>query len=190
MLTATSTLATIRPHLADQNRELMRILLNATSAAEANLALEVLKGDVPDKTLVAACNLREVLCSLPSSPFSMRVDEETLCRVAGLERRIAAMGRVLPDGIEIVVTTAGNLVLDIIIRRGTEKFFWNSVPVSDDFVNSAVLDLLFESDHLLQAAIDLSIAMGVAFNPKFYLSLEDWHLEYAADVFEGLGDLF
>jgi len=190
VLTATSGLATLRPHLTGENRELMRILLNATSAAEANLALEVLKGDLPDKTLVAACNLREVLNSLPSSPFSMRVDEETLCRIAGLDRRIAAMGRMLPDGLELVVTTAGNLVLDIIIRRDHEKYFWNPVPVTDDFVNPAVLDLIFESEYLLQAAIDLAIAMGVVFNPKFYLSLEDWHLEYASDVFEGLGDLF
>lgn len=190
MLTATSGLTTLRPHLAGETRDLMRILLNATSAAEANLALEVLKETLPEKTLVAACNMREVLGSLPSSPFPMHVDEETLCRVAGLDRRIAAMGRTLPDGLEIVVTTAGNLVLDIIIRRYTEKYFWNSVPVTDDFVNPDVLDLLFESDYLLAAAIDLATAMGVVFNPKFYLSLEDWHLEYASDVFEGLGDLF
>jgi len=190
VLTATSGLATLRPHYVGETRELMRILLNATSAAEANLALEVLKDILPDKTLVAACNLREVLCALPASPFPMRVDEDTLARTAGLDRRIAAMGRVLPDGLELVVTTAGNLVLDIIIRRDGEKYFWNSVPVTDDFVNGPVLDLLLDSDHLLHAAVDLAAAMGVVFNPKFYLSLEDWHLEYASDVFEGLGDLF
>ena len=190
MLTATSGLATLRAHYTGETRDLMRILLNATSAAEANLALEVLKDVVPDKALVAACNLREVLFALPSSPFAMSVDEETLARAAGLDRRIAAMGRVLPDGIELVVTTAGNLVLDIIIRCEGEKYFWNSVPVTDDFVNGTILDMLLESDHLLHAAIDLATAMGIVFNPKFYLSLEDWHLEYASDVFEGLGDLF
>ena len=190
MLTATSGLATLRPHYVGETRDLMRILLNATSAAEANLALEVLKDVLPDKTLVSACNLREVLNALPSSPFPMRVDEETLARTAGLDRRIAAMGRFLPDGLELVVTTAGNLVLDIIIRDDGEKLFWNSVPVTDDFVNGPVLDLLIESDYLLHAAIELAEAMGMVFNPKFYLSLEDWHLEYASDVFEGLGDLF
>ena len=43
MLTATSGLATLRAHYTGETRDLMRILLNATSAAEANLALEVLK---------------------------------------------------------------------------------------------------------------------------------------------------
>ena len=33
-------------------------------------------------------------------------------------------------------------------------------------------------------------AMGAVFNPKFYVSLEDWRIEYAADAFECLGDLF
>jgi len=108
----------------------MQVLMNSTSAAEANLAIEVLKRLVPDKTLVSACNLREILRSMPASPFPMRVDEETLCRTAGLERRIAAMGRELPDGIELVVTTAGNLVLDIIIKQYGEKYFWNPVPVT------------------------------------------------------------
>lgn len=190
MLTATTGLSQIRAHYDGESRDLLRVLLNATSAAEANLALEVLKDNVPEKALVTACNLREVLRALPTSPFAMRVDEETLARAAGLERRIAAMGKELPDGIELVVTTAGNLVLDVIVKFRGEKYFWNPVPVTDDYVNTNVLDLAISSDWLLDAVIDLTNCMGVVLNPKFYLSLEDWHLEYASDVFAGLGDLF
>lgn len=190
MLTATDGLTRIRTHYTGESRDLLQVLMNATSAAEANLAVGVLSKLIPDKALVAACNLREILHSMPSSPFPMRVDEDTLCRTAGLERRIAAMGRELPDGIELIVTTAGNLVLDIIIKHRGEKYFWNPVPVTDDFVNTTVLDLIVESDHLIFAAMELATAMGVVFNPKFYLSVHDWHLEYASDVFEGLGDLF
>lgn len=190
MLTATSGLAALRPHYTDETRDLMRVLLNATSAAEANLALDVLKAMVPDKALVTACNLREVLAAMPSSPFTMRVDEETLARSAGLTRHVAAMGKTLDDGIQLHVTTAGNLVLDIIIKDGDSKFFWNPVPVMDDYVNTEVLDMVIGSDYLLDAMIDLAHCMGLVLNPKFYLSLEDWHLEYASDVFEGLGDLF
>lgn len=190
MLTATDGLTRIRTHYTGECKDLFQVLMNATSPAEANLAIEVLRRLVPDKSLVAACNLREILRSMPASPFVMRVDEETLCRTAGLDRRIAAMGRTLPDGIELVVTTAGNLVLDIIVKHRGEKYFWNPVPVTDDFVNSSVLDLVIESDCLIFAAMELATAMGVVFNPKFYLSVEDWHLEYASDVFAGLGDLF
>jgi len=190
VLTATDGLTRVRTHYTGESRDLLQVLMNSTSAAEANLAVEVLRKLMPDKALVAACNLREILRAMPASPFPMRVDEETLCRTAGLERRIAAMGRELPDGVELVVTTAGNLVLDIIVKYRGEKYFWNPIPVTDDFVSTGVLDLLIESDHLLFAAMELATAMGVVFNPKFYLSVQDWHLEYASDVFEGLGDLF
>lgn len=190
MLTQTAGLASIRPYYRRETRELMRVLLNATSATEANLALSVLSETMPEKALVTACNLREVIAALPASPFPMRVDEETLCRAAGLERHIAAMSRTLDDGLELVVTTAGNLVLDIIVKRGDEKHFWNPVPVTDDFVTTGALDLAVSSDVLLDAVIDLATCMGVVLNPKFYVSLEDWHFEYAADVIEGLGDIF
>lgn len=190
MLTATSGLAHVRAHYEGEKRDLLRVLLNATSAAEANLALEVLRPLAPESVLVCACNLREVLAALPSSPFSMRVDEETLARTAGLTRHIAAMSKRLDDGTELVVTTAGNLVLDVIVRSDFEKYFWNPIPVGDDFVSPPVLDLVIESPCLLDAAIDLAKAMGIVLNPKFYLSIEDWGLEYAQDVFEGLEGLF
>lgn len=190
MLTATSGLAQIRANYDSETRDLMRVVLNSTSAAEANLALEVLRASVPERALVCACNLREVVRSLPSSPFAMRVDETTLAKAAGLTRHMATLEKTLEDGTELIVTTAGNLVLDIIIRHDDQKLFWNPIPVVDDYVNTGVLDLLVESDHLLDAVIDLAQCMGVVLNPKFYLSLDDWHLEYAADVFDGLGDLF
>lgn len=190
MLLQTTALQTIRAHYEGEQRDLLRVLLNSTSVAEANLALQVLMNSVPERTLVTACNLREVLNALPSSPFTMRVDEETLARAAGLKRHIAAMGKTLDDGHELIVTTAGNLVLDLIIKYGDEKWFWNPIPVTDDYVNTAVLDALIASDHLLDEVLSLVHDMGVVVNPKFYVSLEDWHFEYAAEVFEGLGDLF
>ena len=191
MLTATkTTLGAIRSYYGDETRDLLRVLLNAASVAEANLALQLLVDSVPEKVLVGACNLREVLSELPSTPFTMRADEATLARTAGLERHIAAMSKVLGDGCELVVTTAGNLVLDVIVRHEGEKLFWNAVPVTDDFVNTGVLDLVVGSEYLLDAVIDLATCMGAVFNPKFYVSLEDWRIEYAADAFECLGDLF
>jgi hypothetical protein len=190
VLTATTGLASIREHYRDENRDLLRVMLNSTSAAEANLALEVLRHSIPARPLVAAANLREVLRALPSTPFTMRVDEATLARIGGFERRIAAMGKRLDPEVEVVITTAGNLVLDIIIKHRDQKHFWNPVPITDDYVGSAVLDLIVMHDSLLDTMIETATTMGVVFNPKFYLSLDDWHLEYAEEVFEGLGDLF
>jgi len=190
MLTLAPGLAQVRPYVTEDNRDLFRVLLNATSAAEANLALQVLASSTPEKALVTACNLREVLRSMPASPFPMRVDEETLVRAAGLEKRTATLTSYLADGLELVVTTAGNLVLDLIVRDGDAKYFWTPVPVVDDFVNPAIVDLIVESDCLLDGAIGLVKHMGVVFNPRFYLSLDDFTLEYASDALAGLGEFF
>lgn len=190
MLTLTTGLSQLRPHYNDDTRELFRVLINSTSVAEASLALDVLAASIPDRPLVTACNLREALRALPCSPFPMRVDEETLCRTARLGKQMAALTKSMPGGTELVVTTAGNLVLDLIVKHKSEKFFWTPIPVIDDFVNPSIVDLLITSGYLLDEVIELVKCMGVVFNPKFYLSLDDFRLENAADVFEGIGDMF
>ena len=190
MLALASSLARLRPYYIDQDRDLFRVLLNSTSAAEASLALQVLASTVPEKTLVTTCNLREVLRTMPVSPFPMRVDEQVLTQTAGLMKQTAALGKTLGDGLELVVTTAGNLVLDVIVKNGTAKHFWTPVPVVEDFVDPEIVDLLIESDYLLDSAVDLVKCMGVVFNPRFYLSLDDFTLEYAFDALAGLGELF
>ena len=154
------------------------------------MALDILHETVPEKALVSACNLREVIRAFPVSPFPMRVDEEQLARTAHLEKDIACLRKFLPDGIELAVTTAGNLVLDIVLKVGADKYFWSPVPVAEEFVNQTTIDLILESDHLLDEAIDLVKCMGLVFNPKFYLSIEDYRLEYVADAFSDLEVLF
>ena len=190
MLTATTGLTQLKPHVTFANRELFDVLLNATSAAEATLALELLRETVPEKALVSACNLREVIKAFPSSPFPMHVDEETLTKTAKLEKNIACLRKFLPDGIELAVTTAGNLVLDIVLKVGADKFFWSPVPVTDEFVNPTTIDLILESDYLLDEVIELVKCMGLVFNPKFYLSIDDYRLEHMADAFLDLEVLF
>ncbi|HEY5540569.1 MAG TPA: hypothetical protein VIL41_03840 [Coriobacteriia bacterium] len=190
MLTVTTGLSQLRPFYTPETRELFNVLLNAASAAEANLALEVLRSLVPEKPLVTACNLREVLRTLPPSPFQMAVDEVTLVRTARLERNVAVLGKLLPDGIEVCVTTAGNLVLDLIVRAEGERHYWTSIPASHEFVNPAVVELAITSGYLIDEIISLIKCMGVVFNPKFYLSLEDFHMEYAAAAITDLHALF
>ena len=190
LLTATTGLAALKTYYTPETREVFAVLLNATSAAEANLALEILHDLVPEKPLVTACNLREVLRSLPTSPFTMRVDEQTLTQAAGLEKDIAVLRKFLPDGIELCVTTAGNLVLDLIVKADGEKYFWSPVPVTFEFVNPKTIDLIMGSDYLLEEVIELVKCMGLVFNPKFYLSIQDFHLEYAAEAMQDLGELF
>jgi hypothetical protein len=190
VLTLTTGLSQLRPHYTGDTRDLFNVLLNSTFAAEANLALQVLGESVPDRALITACNLREAIKSLPCSPFTMHVDEDTLCKTARLDRRMAAMQKNLPGNIELSVTTAGNLVLDLIVKHKGEKYFWTPIPVTDSYMNPHLVELIVKDGYLLDEVIELVKCMGLVFNPKFYLSLSDYHLENAADVFEGMGDLF
>ncbi len=190
MLKVTTTLQRVRAHYEGDTRELLRVLLNATSVAEASFALDALRERVPEKDLVVALNLREVIRTLPNAPFTMHVDDETLARTAGLTRGIAAMSKVLDEQTSLYVTTAGNLVLDIIIGIGEERHFWNPIPIADDYLNSEVVDHLVESPSLLDEVIALTHCMGVVWNPRFYLSLEDWLLEWAEDAYDDICDLF
>jgi hypothetical protein len=190
LLTATAGLAQLRSHYTPETKELFGVLLNAASSAEANLALDVLRESLPEKSLVTACNLREVIRSLPASPFSMRVDEPILTRTAGLTVDVAVRSKTLPDGIELAVTTAGNLVLDVIVKAEGHKYYLTPIPMGCEFVHPGVVDLIMRSEILIDALVDLVRCMGIVFNPKFYLSLEDFWLEYAADMMHELDDVF
>ncbi len=190
LTTTTHSLGQIRPHYTPDTKYLFRIVLNATSVVEANIALDLLLRNVPEKTLVTAINLREVFKSLPASPFQMAVDETTLVKVARLNKDLASLATRTPDGYEVVVTTAGNLVLDLIVKTAKEKFFWTPMPRTNDYICTPLMDHLIQSEFLLETVIELIKAMGIVFNPTLYLSLEDWHLEYASETMEGLGDLF
>lgn len=190
MRTTVRSLEHIRPYYSEDTRYLFHVLLNATSVVEANIALDLLSKSLPERALVSAVNLREVLKSLPPSPFTMAIDEQTLLRVTGMTKDLAVFKKETADSFEVIVTTAGNLVLDLIIKRGSDKYFWTPVPITTDFLNPALLPHLITSDFLLQEVIDLAQAMGVVFNPTLYLSLDDWHLDHARETMEGLGDLF
>ncbi|MDP2183102.1 MAG: hypothetical protein Q8K99_11105 [Actinomycetota bacterium] len=190
MLTTVQALSFVRPHYTPDTEYLFQVLLNTTSVVEANIALDLLVKSVPEKPLVTAVNLREVFKTLPASPFTMAVDERTLLRVTGMQKDLAVYKIATPDDYEVIVTTAGNLVLDLIVKHAGEKLFWTPVPRTEDFINPKLVKHLVVSDYLLTQTIEIVKAMGMVFNPTLYLSLDDWHLEYARETMEGLGDLF
>lgn len=190
MLTAAKGLCRIRPHYDEDTRYLFQVLLTATSIVEANIALDLLTKSVPDKALVAAVNLREAIKSIPATPFRMAVDEQTFMRVGGMVKDLASLTSTTPDGYSVVVTTAGNLVLDLIIKYEGEKYFWTPIPRTEDLVEPELVMHLIDSEHLFKGVVDVIKSMGVVFNPTLYLSIDDWHLEYAREAIEGLDGLF
>jgi hypothetical protein len=190
MLTAAKGLCRIRSHYVEDTRYLFQVLLTATSVVEANIALDLLSKTVPDKALVAAINLREAIKAVPSTPFRMAVDEQTFMRIGGMVKDLASLTCATSDGYSIVVTTAGNLVLDLIVKTECEKYFWTPIPRSDDLVEPKLVEHIVGSEHLFAGVVDVVKSMGVVFNPTLYLSVDDWHLEYARETIEGLDGLF
>lgn len=193
MLAVVRGLPSVRSYYAREQRELLRILLNAASAAEASFALNLLRDSMPEKELVAAVNIREVLRELPVCPFPMAVDTETLVRVAGLERDRSAWKRDYDDksgAYGISVLGDGNLCYDLLVSDGERNIFWTPHPHNGMLLHPDALDLAMDRDTLLQEFIEVALAMGLPFSPTFYLSVDDWMLEYAEEAMNDLEGLF
>lgn len=191
MVHALATLPLLRQHL-DAEEDLLTIVVNARSRVEANLALGILRGTLPEKVLMAALNLREVLHSLPDYPCSMVVDEATLARVAGLKKVHSAWHKKLHDDRDVAlnVTTAGNFCFDLVLEVDGTTFFWTPSTAEEDIVNPGLLGILLDRRAVLPAVISLTKDMGLVFNPRFYMSLDDWNLDHLQDSFQDFQALF
>jgi hypothetical protein len=186
MNVAASALADLATRTGNEEGSLIRSAVNATSTTEAGFAVGL-------RTLVAALNLREILRELPESPFTMRTDFDTLAKVSELQHRgqswVKTLGREA-SAPEIELLGQGNLCYDVIVRVGDASSFLKPGPVNGDFVKPAALELLLEHEDLLREIIELTQAMGVVHNPRFYMTVEDWQMEHAAESLAGLADLF
>jgi hypothetical protein len=173
--------------------QLLRTAINATSTTEAGIALGLLGDLLPRRTLIAALNMREILRELPTAPFIMSLDFETLSRVSKLERRGYSWVKRLGRGKrapEIELLGQGNLCYDIVVRVGKATSLLKPGPVDGEYVRPAALDLLLANEDLLREVIELTTDMGIVHNPRFYLSVEDWQMEHAAESMAGLDELF
>jgi hypothetical protein len=181
-------LTDLRGYANTDDGPLVRAVLNAVSPSETGFALGLLSERIPHRTLVAALNLRETLRELPEAPFQMRVDFETLARIVDLTRRgLSWIKCVRADDplIEIELLGQGNLVYDIGVRRGDRSSLLKPGPIRGDIIRPVLA-----APELLQAVLEITTDMGMVHNPRFYLSVEDWQMEHAAESFGGISDLF
>lgn len=193
MNVAASALADLATRVATDDGVLIRTVINATSTTEAGFAVGLLGETMPRRALVSALNLREILREIPESPFTMRMDFETLARVSGLERQGLSWVKRLGRGKkapQIEVLGQGNLCYDVVVRVGKHTSLLKPGPIGSDYVKPAALDLLLENEDLLREVVVLTQDMGVVHNPRFYMTVEDWQMEHAAESMAGLADLF
>lgn len=176
-----------------EDQDLVRILLNAASSAEANLAVVALRDTLPEKSIVTAVNLREVLIALPQCPCPMPIEVGQLAKVAGLTKVRGSYTRLFQDDAgpyDLVVLGDGNLCYDICIAAEGRSVFLKPVPTVHDIVHPDALELIMRHESLLEEIISLTKSMGLVFNPTLYMSLEDWGLEHAMDAMKDFGGLF
>jgi hypothetical protein len=193
MNVASAALIELKVRSDSEDGSLIKAVINSTSAAEVGVAVGLLCDAVSRRTLVSALNLREMLAEIPASPFVMSLDFESLAKVASLERRGQSWVKRLGDGPgapEIEIIGQGNLCYDIVVRVGGIASFLKPAPIGADFIRPFALELCLESEELLRGVIELTRNMGMVQNPRFYMSVEDWQTEHAAESMSGLADLF
>jgi hypothetical protein len=193
MNVAASALADLRTLDDTDDGVLLRTVLNAVSYAEAGFALGLLADRVPQRTLVAALNLRETLRELPISPFAVPVDLDSLARICGLTR---GKGFWTTDGEDaggryaIEILGQGNLCYDVVLVAGKRRALLKPGPVTEDFVTPEALEMVLEHPKSLRDVIELMTAAGIVYNPRFYMALNEWRQEHAVESLQGLNDLF
>jgi hypothetical protein len=159
-------------------------MLMAASDLEARIALGMLKLYVPDRQLVTAINLREVLRELPRTPMPVAVDMEALGRIARMTKAKNAYERRFADRLgdfSLVVLGEGNMCYDIVVRAEDSTAYWSPDPSDDDFLSSKALQLMLSRDSLLDRMIELTQSMGLVFNPPIYHSLREWMMEHPGE---------
>jgi hypothetical protein len=193
MITAQRAVASVAALATSDEGDLLRIVLNAASVAEAHIAVGILAGRVEHRTLVAAVNVREILRELPASPFSMRVDTMTLARAADLMIERGSLRSIVADtdgGYEVFVLAEGNLCFEILVVADGESVFVRPSSAGEHLVHPEALELILSRGSMLDKIASLVKAMGMEFNPTFYLSLEDWTREHAEAALADLSELF
>lgn len=170
--------------------DLLAILLTSASVAEADLALVALADRVNQRALVRVVNLREGLACLPRTPCDMAVDAETLARVAGMKRKGGDLRLSTGRGLAVVVRAEGNRCIDLMIDVRGERCYWSPASYVEGSITPEAFRAVLKHPELMRAMSDVLLAMGIVINPRFYFSLEDWHLEHASTALEQVQQLF
>lgn len=191
MISTVRELDKLRLLYEGEYRDMMRVFLGASSVAEADLALAGMRDGLAERTLVSLANLREVIAEIPIPPCSMRVEAPNLALISGYDKeRGSYVKQVGPDGCQVFVLAEGNLLFDIVLADGADHVFVSPKGTGEDRVNPRAIDLLMDRPGLLEELVELTVHMGLVFNPTLYLSLEDWAMEHAEESLRGLSDLF
>jgi len=163
--------------------ELASTLISAQSDTDALYALSLLRGSTSDQHLVMLANLRELLLEMPACPFRVACDLDVLARAAEYEatgrsyrRRFESNHGVF--GLEFI--GRGNMCDSVVVHTPASRF----ELCSDGPHELDPLTLAIFCNHaiVLDAAIEALEYLGWPLAPKFYLTIDDFYSEHAAQA--------
>ena len=156
MLGVTQARIDLQEHLSCDTGKLLRTLVNAGSLAETGFALSLVRETMPERAVMTALNLREVLAELPAAPFVMAVDVATLQSVTGMERERSSYVLETP-AYRIDILAEGNFCFDIVLKHRDECAFLKTSPPGDDLVRPAAYEMLMGVEGMLEHVIELAL---------------------------------
>ena len=167
----------------------MRDLLVSRSMLDAAAAYSCCAA-VPDGSLVMLANLREIIAEIPETPFLTGQPIEVLELVAGYERCVNSYRRLFEG--EGGVSHSSSSAREPSARRSSSR---SGRPLQSGrrhgvMIDPEVLDLALEHRTLIDEILRALQALGVALDPRVYVTPDDFTAENAAgaagEMFRGL----
>jgi len=186
-----ATLARAAVHLDSPNGDLVKVLVNSRSNAEATLAATILRGRIPDLELVMLFNLRELISELPAEPFWVPHELEVLGRVldyrsTGATWRKSFEPQGSPAALEFVGD--GNRIDSVWMHSSRLKTAL--VGPNTDFIGEQAIEAFVSSGDLGEGLVDALRALGHDLAPRFYFNVEDYMVENAVATLDDIRAIF
>jgi len=178
-------------HARSEYGDLVCVLVNSRSSAEAALAASILRLRVPDAHIVSLCNLRELLSEIASTPLVVPERLEMLGRLLGYQRdgdswslRMGGCDRARM--IEFIGD--GNRVDTIVLHAGDLKI--PLTGVDSDFHSTEAAQALLADTEWCDGLLEALSALGLPVTPRFYMSVNDYMSEHAGAALSDIKALF
>lgn len=186
-----TTLARAAVHMDSPNGDLVKVLVNSRSNAEAALAATILRGRIPDLELVMLFNLRELMSELPSEPFRVPHELDVLGRILGYESAGTAWRKSFEsqgDPAVLEFFGDGNRIDSVWMHAARLK---TALAGPDtDFIGEQAIEALVSSSDLGEGLVEALKVLGHDLAPRFYFSVEDYMVENAGAALDDIRAIF
>lgn len=181
---------TIEP--SEKDLDLVELLLTSLSAGEAVMAYSLLRDTLPSSALIALANLREIIAEIPETPFNAGTGLDALVSAAGYEPTGHSYRKMFEGehgvfGLEFF--GEGTRCDGIAVHTETSRLYLHGDQRSR--IDHLMLEIIVSYPELLDEILEGLQVLGIALEPRIYLTDSDFPAEHAASAAgQVMGDLF